>query len=431
MIPLNVLPQVRLNFDIDKTQLVARCRLGTELALGKIDIIANPDMIALQALTIYLTTLQHTGGGKAAWVMNGLLIRTAISLDLHRDDGSRSNSSALDTELRRRLWWQICLNDSRPEGQRASAFGMSETMFNTHLPTNIHDETLDDSTTEPVGLAGITDMSIFLLRCDIWRFSQQLRHKVDIHQVFAYFQSWRTSIEERYLQHFDTRQPLHCFVTATTSLFMAKVELILHSKLHLAPRSRSSTPRRSYDEIVFTLSLTILEDAYALQYEAGWVGWRWQLRSSQPPWHTLRVLLGRLSACSSDFDRNRAWSIIKRFLEEASKHYDQDPQYRQLLHLVSVTALQPEISAEAASSSSSYDILHEPVSALNNVSPKFGDSLRSIEHISQPEGIIQDFNGSMLTDADNAFDFNSAIDDDLWFWESINLDSVSGDGWNV
>jgi hypothetical protein len=230
-----------VNFNTDKDQLVARYRLGTEQALEQADFLNNPDIIVLQALTIYLGVLQHTGETRSAWLLAGVLVRVAVSMKLHRDGSDFPNITPFEIETRRRLWWQICLIDSRSEDMQVSKYKLSEGMFDTEIPANTDDANLGPGMSKPPVVAERwTDMTVFLIHCEVWKLSRRLQSVTaashasppDIDERLELFQRSQTRIEDTYLKHLNPNQPLHSFVATIARLFLTKVDLILHTKQH-------------------------------------------------------------------------------------------------------------------------------------------------------------------------------------------------------
>jgi hypothetical protein len=331
-----------VNFNTDKGQLVARYRLGTEQALEQADFLNNPDIMVLQALTIYLGVLQHTGETRSAWFLAGVLVRVAVSMKLHRDGSHFANITPFEIEMRRRLWWQICFIDSRSEDVQVSEYKLSEGMFDTEIPANTDDANLDPGMSKPPVVAERwTDMTVFLIRCEVWKLSRRLQSltaasyalPLDIDERLELFQQSQARIEDTYLKHLNPNQPLHSFVATTARLFLTKVDLILHTKQHSTRATESQPADTLQSDTVFMSSLSIIEYTYALQNEPGWSGWSWQIQGRQPPWHALRVVLGQLCTRRWGPICERAWSSAKRSFDNLPEAARRDPRYQQLLVL--------------------------------------------------------------------------------------------------
>jgi hypothetical protein len=333
-----------VNFNTDKDQLVGRYRLGTGQALEQADFLNNPDIIVLQALTIYLGVLQHTGETRSAWFLAGVWVGVTVSGKLHRDGSHLANITPFEIEMRRRLWWQICFIDSRSEDMQVSEYKLSEGMFDTEIPANTDDANLDPGMSKPPVVAERwTDMTVFLIQCEVWKLSRRLQSVTatsyalppDMDERLELFQQSQARIEDTHLKHLNPNQPLHSFVATIARLFLTKVDLILHTKQHSARATEPQPADTSQSDKVFMSSLSIIEYTYALQNEPGWSGWSWQIQGRQPPWHALRVVLGQLCTRRWGPICERAWSSAKRSFDSLPEAARRDPRYQQLLVLAS------------------------------------------------------------------------------------------------
>jgi Fungal specific transcription factor domain len=376
-----------VNFNTDKDQLIARYRLGTEQTLEQADFLNNPDMIVLQALTIYLGVLQHTGETRSAWFLAGVLVRVAVFMKLHRDGSHLANISPFEIEMRHRLWWQICFIDSRSEDVQVSEYKLSEGMFDTEIPANTDDENLDPGMSKPPVVAERwTDITVFLIRCEVWKLSRRLQSVTaasyalppDIDKRLKLFQQSQARIEDTYLKHLNPNQPLHSFVATIARLFLTKVDLILHTKQHSA---RATEPQRAdtlQSDKVFMSSLSIIEYTYALQNEPGWSGWSWQIQGRQPPWHALRVVLDQLCTRRWGPICERAWSSAKRSFDSLPEEAQRDPRYQQLLALDSAVqrnrAGEPHHQTSGTSTNTHVDLTSATALTLSTPLAQFGIS---------------------------------------------------------
>lgn len=333
-----------MNFNSDKDQIFARYRLGTEQALEQADFLNSPDITVLQALTIYLGVLQHTGETRSAWCLAGVLVRVAVSMKLHRDGSHFANITPFEIETRRRLWWQICFIDSRSEDVQVSEYKIAEKMFDTEIPVNKDDAGLDPAMSKPPVFAERwTDMTVFLIRCEVWKLSRRLQSVTtasyalppDVDERLDLFQQSQARIEDIYLKHINPNKPLQSFVATSARLFLTKIDLILHTKQHSAGIIDIQPADTSQSDKVFVSSLSIIEYTYATQNEPGWSGWSWQIQGRQPPWHALRVVLGHLCKRRWGPIAERAWSSAKRSLDSLPEAARRDPRYQQLLVLTS------------------------------------------------------------------------------------------------
>jgi hypothetical protein len=105
---------------------------------------SKPDLPALQALTLYLICARHTVDKGYIWTMIGTAFRLAMRIGLYRDPASLSVPPFL-AEIRRRLWWQICILDVRTAEDNDIDPLICEHHFDTQFPANINDTDLDTS----------------------------------------------------------------------------------------------------------------------------------------------------------------------------------------------------------------------------------------------------------------------------------------------
>ena len=365
-----------MNFNTDRDQLISRYRLGTEKALEQADFINNPDITVLQALSIYLYVLQHIGESQPAWFLAGVLIRVAVSLKLHRDGLHLAKTTPFEIEMRRRLWWHICLVDSQSYEVHFSEFKISEEMFDTKTPTNVDDASLDPVMQKsPVSEQRWTDMTTFIIRCEVWKLSRRLRSLMTTNKDIAYnintgvelFEKSRARIEESYLKHLDPNQPLHCFVATMARLFLTKIDLI-HTKRFQARTEESQPTQFLQSEKVFKSSITIIEDTYALQNEPSWSGWVWQIEGRQPPWHALFAVLHQLRTRPWGPTCERAWPSVMKSFKGFSEVERRDPRYEQLVILISAVQKRVDELLHQNSGRAANSQVEMPSAAASNLS---------------------------------------------------------------
>ena len=181
-----------------------RFSLGVRITLNRIGFLKNYDLVTLQALLIYLVcfrasssrpppsplcrppcsvlfladaltlvlqiSLQGRYNRHAAWILVGTGIRIAQKMGMHRD-GESLGLSPFETEMRRRVWWQLIMLDAK----YAMISGLSHSLlprgWDTQMPRNINDADLFPSGTEPVqDREGPTEMIMVLLTNRIAKF---------------------------------------------------------------------------------------------------------------------------------------------------------------------------------------------------------------------------------------------------------------------
>lgn len=167
---------------------------GVRQSLIRLGFLKAYDIETLQALVIYLVSdaryanaaarmtilltdcqisLQGRYNRHAAWILNGVVLRIAQKMGLHRD-GEVLGLSPFDTEIRRRLWWQIILVDAKYALMSGLSHSMLPHLWDTKEPSNVNDADLYPASTEPVqNREGPTEMIMVLLMSRVARFLLQ------------------------------------------------------------------------------------------------------------------------------------------------------------------------------------------------------------------------------------------------------------------
>ncbi|KAI1350416.1 fungal-specific transcription factor domain-containing protein [Xylaria sp. FL0043] len=153
---------------------------GTKIALTRSNFLKNYNMATLQALALYMLSLNGRSESHSTWIMGGTVMRMAQKMGYHRD-GEQFNLSPFETEMRRRLWWHVVTQDSR----HAMLSGLSQAWvaqnWDTKMPTNLNDADLSPDSMEPlVPREGPTEMAFVLLIYQYQRFTNR---------TFRYFEA--------------------------------------------------------------------------------------------------------------------------------------------------------------------------------------------------------------------------------------------------
>ncbi|KAH7131575.1 fungal-specific transcription factor domain-containing protein [Dactylonectria estremocensis] len=149
---------------------ILRFASGAKMALARAKFMEKYDLMTLQTLVLYLLSLHGRISRHETWVLSGIQIRMAQKLGLHRD-GERLNLSPFEAEMRRRLWWQILMSDTK----YAIASGFHEPFltwnYDTKVPHNVNDADLFPNFMEPIRpRESPTEMGFYLILCEMCRF---------------------------------------------------------------------------------------------------------------------------------------------------------------------------------------------------------------------------------------------------------------------
>lgn len=136
-------------FSHSRERCLQRFSMGVRATLQRLGFLVNYDLVTLQALVLYLGSLQGRYDRHAAWVLNGVVIRLAQKMGLHRD-GASMGLSPFETEIRRRVWWAIILLDAKYALLSGLSHALLPRIWDTKEPCNINDADLYPSATEPI-----------------------------------------------------------------------------------------------------------------------------------------------------------------------------------------------------------------------------------------------------------------------------------------
>jgi hypothetical protein len=159
-----------------RSATVERYRFAAEQALARANLLNTQSVLLLQAALLYLSVLRSDDGTRTVWSLIALASHVARSMGLHRD-GTTFNLSPFETEMRRRIWHNVCLMDHRStEYHGYEPIVADETAFDTRLPLNVNDAEISPDMTElPPESDGATDMTLLLVRCHALRANWEMK----------------------------------------------------------------------------------------------------------------------------------------------------------------------------------------------------------------------------------------------------------------
>ncbi|EEU41982.1 uncharacterized protein NECHADRAFT_22695, partial [Fusarium vanettenii 77-13-4] len=136
---------------------------GAEIVLRKLNVMKNFDMVILQALVLYLLSIRNRYGKDMAWILTGAGLRMAIKMGYHRD-GELLGLPPFETEMRRRIWWHIMLQDVNHTLTSALSCSQMPISWDCKMPQNFNDADLFPGSVDPVQpREGPTEMAFCLI----------------------------------------------------------------------------------------------------------------------------------------------------------------------------------------------------------------------------------------------------------------------------
>lgn len=116
----------------ERNLLLNMYRFGLEQALARANFLFCDETVILQAFVMFMMLLRRNDDARKIWTLTGLAVRIAQTLGIHRD-GSHFNLSPFEIEMRRRLWWQVCILDARASEDHGCDPTIVEAQFDTKM----------------------------------------------------------------------------------------------------------------------------------------------------------------------------------------------------------------------------------------------------------------------------------------------------------
>ncbi|KAL9600273.1 MAG: hypothetical protein Q9219_003318 [cf. Caloplaca sp. 3 TL-2023] len=260
-------------FGLSQQVVVNQFMLATQQALNAAKLLKTLDIMVLQALVILLVGSRHSIDPRSLWIHCGTAVRLGQRIGLHRD-GTLLGLPPFETEMRRRLWWQIVVLDARVAELSGSGTSILSAPFDTRLPSNINDSNLNPEMGEtPPEHAGTTDMTFCLARYEIASFLKQSNVT-----LFSSDSAWaqrptdgatladrdqaidelEQRLEDKYLRHCDPQITLHFLTKMFSRTAIYRMRLVAHHPRHY-PDKGARMPQAEKD-LLCRLSLNMIEN---------------------------------------------------------------------------------------------------------------------------------------------------------------------------
>jgi hypothetical protein len=257
--------------------------------------------------------------------MTSVAMRLGHSFGLHRE-GSKPGLSPFQTELRRRLWWQIVTLDIRCCEDRASDPCIWPDSFNTKQPLNINDSDMDPQSTEPlIERKGFTDMTKIRASHIVWNaairllwdavgFTMPVREgevnpqpTISVEEKTSRIKQLEKLLENEIVIYCDPKEPLQWVTLVVVRLVVSRFHLaIYHPPMY---HGKSTSHQHVSREAVLRAAVQNLEYSHLLDTEPAVAKWQWWF-NTHVQWHALAVVLVELCVQDKGSLVERAWTIV-------------------------------------------------------------------------------------------------------------------------
>ncbi|KAL2213500.1 transcription factor [Sarocladium strictum] len=268
-----------------------RYRFAVEQALAQSNLLSTQSMTVLQAAVLFLATLPNENDSRAAWALTSLVFHIARTMGIHRD-GSMFGLKPFETELRRRLWWQICSIDSRSAEYHRMEPIAQDFMSDTKPPLHINDADLSPDMVEAPAERWdqATDLTLTLVRCEASQVGTKMSrlrykgqanksennlHMDDNDLVFkqrhALVEGLEARYREKYLPICDSCVPFQLLSSTVAQVIVRRFWLTTQYAMRSQEKDKSGKPTESPGQVhsatrdeLFRTSTEILETSVTL-----------------------------------------------------------------------------------------------------------------------------------------------------------------------
>ncbi|KAF4965701.1 hypothetical protein FSARC_6541 [Fusarium sarcochroum] len=303
----------------DKQQILHRFKIGLEQSLAQAEFLESPTVTLLQALAIYSAAMRVHNTGRAVWIINGLALRAAQSIGLHRD-GSKLGLSVFESEIRRRVWWHFLERDSRG----AEDYGLqnptgSYQQFGVDQPRNLHDHDLFPEMKElPPSRPDWTRMTLPLCNNQAsraWSQLFQMSTSTDgIPGEDARKQVIKKAMErvEEILERCNPVIPEQRMTIRIARMIIRKVDVVSRRQWQTLRQSDSRCPKVTEGDVLEAVEL--LELANGMWQDDDMEPFHWISRAF-PQYHMMLCILRNLCVCPWGPHSSRAFAAVEFHLD--------------------------------------------------------------------------------------------------------------------
>jgi hypothetical protein len=303
-------------FGDQQLPLLQRYRFAMEQALARAHFLDTQNLDVLAAMVLFLLCVRRHDTSRYVSSVLGVVLRNARAMGLHRD-GTNFGLSPYETEMRRRIWWHICVLDLRSSEDHGYEPEIHDWSYDTKFPSNINDADITpDQAEAPTERTTSSDMTFCLLRCEMTIAVRKLHYHDPLgkgpalsalqkrQMVEATERHWH----ERYIDQCDITKPVDWVSATWAKMMLAKMWLAVSNPLLFQDGTRNAIPLSSR-RLALDKAIVVLELANLLETSPRASRWQW-LFLTHTQWHAVVFVLAYLCQRPKDELNDRAWKAI-------------------------------------------------------------------------------------------------------------------------
>ncbi|PYI09830.1 fungal-specific transcription factor domain protein [Aspergillus sclerotiicarbonarius CBS 121057] len=221
-----------------KKELLKGYQFGCQQALLNCDVLRSDDRDCLTALLLYLISARSETDPRSLSSMLGVAIRNAQRMHID-NESANAKCTALEGEMRRRLWWSLIMFDNRMGEMSEHKTSMLIPTWDCRTPLNVNDFDLQPEMKHPAAAhEGPTEALFAVVRSELGEFVRHSAFHLDFTNPSLKaiakgpsgdgMSALERSIEDKYLRLCNPENPLHYMTLWTTRGFLAKYLLLEH-----------------------------------------------------------------------------------------------------------------------------------------------------------------------------------------------------------
>ncbi|CAG8260352.1 unnamed protein product [Penicillium nalgiovense] len=341
---------VEKSFEESKKALLSKCRRGAQLAFKNASLLRTSSSVVLQAFMLYLLCMRSLSDPHTVWTLCGIAVRIAQRIGIHRD-GSAHGLSVFETEMRRRIWFQLMIIDATSAQFCGVASTPLPTTIDVQPPMNANDSDLDPRMTEPAcEKPGPTEMIFVLARRAFGKWLLRLSNQVESSNTgpWAFLSSSSMSLKDRdktideleahmedtFLLHCDKSIPLHMATTmmVRSAIYYTRM-MAHHPRQYQDPNMRISQAEKN---IIFENSLKMIEYADYAQNNPVVRKYSWHTTNFMP-WDAMIFMLSEMRHRTDPEEKSEVWQLIGNVYSEHIKTMSKNgptPLHMAIQHLI-------------------------------------------------------------------------------------------------
>lgn len=309
----------------DRTRLLCHFRQLTEMAFTKANLLGTESFTLLQAAVLYLSCIRkHDEESSSVWAMTTVIIRLARNIGLHWD-GMTYGLGPFEIEMRRRLWWHICILDVRTSEDQGTESETLDMDFDTRLPLNINDEDISPAFKQPVQeRVGFTETTFSIMRCEAILAVRLMRMSLNTSEGSAqpnprftkqcseFVRGLERRLWNDYVSHCDLSAPMTRFYVGFARV-LPKVSFVIH---HPVPLHNTSNLPLDILDWFFMTAIESVEFGLFIESYASTAKWTWLFRQSSTRWYLLTFPLTEICVRPPCPSVDRAWLAVSSAYQE-------------------------------------------------------------------------------------------------------------------